>query len=73
MNWAVLGGVLLILLLGLVPIIWNVRLAKQTPVAEQLNEVLRDTQKLQRKAEKVRTHVLCARDHHRLRPGAQRP
>ena len=54
MNWAVLGGVLLLLLLGLVLIIWNVRLAKRASAAEQLNEVLRGTQKLQRKAEEVR-------------------
>jgi len=53
-NWAVLGGVSIILLLGLVLIIWNVRLAKRASAAEQLNEVLRASTDLQRRAEKVR-------------------
>ena len=47
-------GVLLLLLLGLVLIIWNVRLAKRASSAERMNEVLEGAQKLQRKAAEIR-------------------
>lgn len=55
MNLTGLVGVLaVLLLLGLVLIIWNVRLAKRASAAEKLAEVLRASQELQRRAEKVR-------------------